>query len=140
MDEVYAKRQAEQMEIQAGQEVATATFNSQRIAQRVKEIMSEQQLAASAGGGDTTGGTVSAIRSETVRNGSLAQMLELAQAEDRANQLRYDANATRKSGAYARKLGNDRALGTLIGTASTVIKGIEAFGSQAGGTKPPGPA
>jgi len=126
------------MDIQAGQERAAATFNAQRIAQRTKEILSEQQLAAASGGGDSTDGTAMALRKEAVRNGSMDELLEIAMAEDRARQTEYQAEATRKGGAYKEKLGKDRAQAALIRGASTIIKGATDWSSMGGGTKPPG--
>lgn len=94
-----AMGEAKQLETQAEREVAVGTYNADIINQRAKQILSSQRAAAASGGGDTTDETVQAITGETVKNASLEQLLVMANAEDKAKQLKFGASTKRYAGA-----------------------------------------
>jgi len=100
-----AQAEAAAMEIQAGQEIAGASHNSARIAQRMREILAEQQAAAASGGGSTQDATVVAIRDEAVKTSTLDQLLEMTAAEERAEAIKRGARVTRDEGYMARQQG-----------------------------------
>lgn len=138
-----AYREAEAQEIQAGQEIAVASHNSQRIAARTREILAEQQAAAAAGGGSTQDATVVAIRDEAVKTSAVDQLLEMAAAEDRANAIRRGAQVTRTEGDMARIQGNEAKKAGYIMGASTLLKAGASWGETygwGGGSKATGPA
>ena len=91
--------EAKQLETQAAREVAVGTYNADIINQRAKQILSSQRAAAAAGGGDTTDATVQAITDETIKTASVEKLMQMANAEDKARQLRFGASAARYKGA-----------------------------------------
>lgn len=117
-----AYNEAESMEIQAGQEVAAGTHNAARIAKRAKEIMAQQRANAAAGGGSTQDASVQAIQSETVRNASLDQLLVMAGAEERAQQIRHGADVKRSEGDFALSQGKMKKQASYLDAGTTLLK------------------
>ncbi len=116
-----ANAEAVQAERQAMQERGVASFNADKMQTRVRQILSEQRVIGAAGGGDTTDQTSAALRRETVRNGTMEELLTLANAEDRARQMEYSADTARRTGRAQRSLGNMRANATLINTGASLL-------------------
>jgi len=117
-----AYSEAESMDIQAGQEVAVGTHSAARIAQRAKEIMAEQRANAAAGGGSTSDATVQAIRGETVRYATLDQLLVMASAEERAQQIRHGADVRRSEGDMAAITGKRNQSAAQIQAGQTLLQ------------------
>ena len=123
--------EAKQLETQANREVAVGTYNADIINQRAKQILSSQRAAAAAGGGDTTDATVQAITDETIKSASVEKLMQMANAEDKARQLRFSASASRYRGATGLDSGRKAASAQkLAGTAQTIL-GAEKVGSDA---------
>jgi hypothetical protein len=116
-----AYAEAAQQEIQAGQEIAAASHNQQRIAARTRELLAEQTAAAAAGGGSTADATVQAVRAETVKTSTLDQLLEGAAAEERAAAMRRGARVTRTQGDMARAEGQMKKQAGYIQAATTLL-------------------
>lgn len=119
--------EAKQLETQAAREVAVGTYNADIINQRAKQILSSQRAAAAAGGGDTTDATVQAVTDETVKSASIEKLMQMANAEDKARQLRFGASVARYRGATGLQQGRlgasaQKMAGTaqMISSAATV--------------------
>lgn len=117
-----AYNEAQALDIQAGQEIAAGSHNSKLIGQRAKEILSRQQALAAAGGGSTQDATVVAIQNETVKSSSLEQLLEMARAEETAQQIKQKGQITRREGDYARIKGNQERTASYIQAGTTLMK------------------
>lgn len=126
----YAEAAAQ--EIQAGQEIAAASHNSTRIAQRMQEILAEQTANAAAGGGSTQDATVVAIRDETVKTSTLDQLLEMTAAEERAQAIRRGAQVTRTEGDMARANGYTAKSASRIQAATTLLNAGASWGDKFG--------
>ena len=113
--------EAKQLETQAKREVAVGTYNADIINQRAKQILSSQRAAAAAGGGDTTDATVQAITDETVKTASIEQMMQMANAEDKARQGRYAASVARYKGATGLDAGRKTASAQKLGGTAQMI-------------------
>lgn len=127
-----AYNEAEAMDIQAGQEIAVGTHNSARIAQRAKEIMAQQRAAAAAGGGSTVDATVVAIQNETVKTSTLDQLMEMAAAEERAQQIRHGAVVKRKEGDYALAKGREARTAGYLSAAGTLLQAGSSWADKFG--------
>lgn len=127
-----AYAEAAQQEIQAGQEIAAASHNSQRIAARARELLAEQTANAAAGGGSSQDATVQAIRAETVKTSTLDQLLEMSAAEERAEAIRRGARVTRTQGDMARAEGKMQKQASYIKAAGTILQAGDSWGQRFG--------
>lgn len=123
--------EAKQLETQATREVAVGTYNADIINQRAKQILSSQRAAAAAGGGDTTDATVQAITDETIKSASVEKLMQMANAEDKARQLRFEASTSRYKGATGLQQGRLNASAQKLATTANTILGLEKVGSDA---------
>jgi hypothetical protein len=132
-----AYAEAAQQEVQAGQEIAAASHNSTRIAQRMNEILAEQTANAAAGGGSSLDATVTAIRDETVKTSTLDQLLEMTAAEERADAIKRGAAVTRTQGDMARREGKQAQTAGYIQAGTTLLSAGSSWGDKYGfgGTK-----
>ena len=130
-DAAYAE--AESMDIQAGQEVAAGTHQASRIAKRAAEIMAEQRVNAAAGGGSTSDATVVAVRNETVRNATLDQLLTMAGAEERAQQIEYGADVRRSEGDMEAITGRRNQTAAQIRAGNTLVSTVSSWAGKFGG-------
>lgn len=126
----YAEAQAQ--EIQAGQEIAAASHNSARIAQRMNEILSAQQAIAAAGGGSSQDETVQAIRAEAVKTSTLDQLLEMTAAEERAEAIKRGARVTRDQGDMAREQGKAAQTAGYLQAGSTLLQAGASWADKFG--------
>jgi hypothetical protein len=127
-----AYAEAAQQEIQAGQEIAVASHNQQRIAARTRELLAEQTANAAAGGGSTQDATVQAVRAEAVKTSALDQLLEGAAAEERAATIRRGARVTRTQGDMARSEGQMKKQAGYIQAGSTLLQAGASWGDKFG--------
>lgn len=127
-----AYNEAAAMDIQAGQEIAVGTHNSARIAQRAQEILAQQRAAAAAGGGSTVDATVVAIQNETVKTSTLDQLMEMAAAEERAQQIRHGAVVKRKEGGYALAKGREARTAGYLKAGGTLLQAGASWGDRFG--------
>ena len=127
-----AYNEAAAMDIQAGQEIAAASHNSERITQRAKEIIAQQRAAAAAGGGSTTDATVTAITGETVKMSALDSLIEMASAQDRAAQIRHGATVKRASGDYALAQGRAARTAGYMAAGKTLLQAGASWGDKFG--------
>lgn len=127
-----AYAEAAQQEIQAGQEIAAASHNQQRIAARTRELLAEQTAAAAAGGGSTADATVQAVRAEAVKTSTLDQLLEGAAAEERAAAIRRGARVTRTQGDMARAEGQMKKQAGYIQAGTTLLSSASTWGDKFG--------
>ena len=132
-----ANAEAAAMDIQAGQEIAAASHNQTRIAQRMNEILAEQTANAAAGGGSSLDASVVAIREEAVRTSTLDQLLEQTAAEERAVAIRRGAQVTRNEGFMAREQGKAAQTAGYLQAGSTLLQAGASWGDKYGfgGTK-----
>ncbi len=127
-----AELEAEGLDIQAEQEVAAASHRTERIKQRSEEILADMRATAAAGGGSSTDATVTAIERETVGRASLDQMLEMANAQETAQQIRHKGEVKRAEGRLARWEGNQKRRAAYINAAATVMKAGASWGDSFG--------
>jgi hypothetical protein len=126
----YAEAAAQ--DIQAGQEIAAASHNNTRIAQRMQELLAEQTANAAAGGGSSLDASVAAIRDETVKTSTLDQLLEMTAAEENAERIRRGARATRAEGDMARANGYAAKSASRIQAATTLLNAGASWGQKFG--------
>lgn len=127
-----ANAEAAAMEIQAGQEIAAASHNQTRIAQRTRELLAEQTANAAAGGGSSLDASVAAIRAEAVKTSTLDQLLEEAAAGDRAEAIKRGARVTRDEGAMARAQGKAAQTAGYLQAGSTLLQAGASWGDKYG--------
>jgi len=130
-DAAYAE--ADNLDIQAGQEVAVASHNQSIIAKRMNEILAKQRANAAAGGGSTTDATVVAIQKEAVGTSVLDQLREMAGAEERASQIRYKGEVTRQGGDIALAQAREQRSASRLAAATTIVKGGASWADKFGG-------
>ena len=127
-----AYREAEGLEIQAQQEVATATHNSTRIQERSDELLAEQRAAAASGGGSTQDASIVALRDEALATASLDDLLNIASAEERSQQLEYQAEVRRQGGDIQAIQASQRATASFLTAGTTALSGgvswLDRFG------------
>ncbi len=122
--------EAKQLETQAAREVAVGTYNADIINQRAKQILSSQRAAAAAGGGDTTDATVQAITDETIKSASVEKLMQMANAEDKERQLRFEASTRRYAGATGLQQGRLKASAQKTATWGQTILSTEKLGKD----------
>lgn len=130
-----AYAEADQMDIAAGQEVAAASFNVERIARRAGEIMAANRTAAAKGGQSSTDASVLAVQAEIKSRSSVDQMLELVASQERARRMTNQAEQTRYQGRMDEYSGKMGQLQGYVGAASTVLEavGADSYFSKGGG-------
>lgn len=109
--------QAQQMEIQAGQERAAAQREADEAKRRTALVLSRQQALASASGLGASDATIEELAAETAGFGAYQQDALRAQGEQRAANLALSAAAARASG-------NAAATGSYLNAAGTILGGL----------------
>ena len=127
-----ANAEAAAQEIQAGQEIAAASHNQVRIAERTRELLAEQTANAAAGGGSSLDASVAAIRSEAVKTSTLDQLLEQTAAEERAEAIKRGARVTRDEGFMARQQGKAAQTAGYLQAGSTLLQAGASWGDKYG--------
>jgi hypothetical protein len=127
-----ANAEAAAQEIQAGQEIAAASHNSVRIAERTRELLAEQTANAAAGGSSSLDASGAAIRSEAVKTSTLDQLLEMTAAEERSQAIRRGAQVTRNEGDMARAQGKAAQTAGYLQAGSTLLKAGASWGTDYG--------
>lgn len=125
---IAAEDEALQTEEMAKGEVAAASFNSDRLAKRVEEILSSNRAKAAKGGGSSTDASVMAVQGETVKEASLEQLMTMVEANERARMMRRDARQIRAGGKISEYQGKMQAWGAYAGATATVIGAAEDKG------------
>jgi parvulin-like peptidyl-prolyl isomerase len=132
-NQAVAYREAQALDVQAEQEVAAGTFNAQRIAKRSEEILSEMRAKAASGGQSAQDASVVALAQETVKNTTLDQLIEMAGAEERAQQIKHSGVVRRSQGDYAKYQGGVAAKAANLAAATTLVQGgaswMQRFGT-----------
>lgn len=118
-----AEGEATQLEKRAKDTVAAASFNTQTIKRKVDQILAAQRAQAAMGGGDTLDGSVRDVAADTVKQGTIDELLTMAQAQDDASTDRYQAAVTRRSGVTSNALAQDRAKAQMLSTGTTILSG-----------------
>ena len=114
-----AKEEAAQRRAQAEGEKAAASATADRIRIKARRYLSTLQARSAAGGQSSTDASVMAVRAENVKNATLDQLLVMAEAEERARQMKLDAQQMEKSGLIDAASGSMRGLSTIIGSVSS---------------------
>lgn len=135
--EVSAEGEASQLEANADKTVADASFTTNRIQQKVKQILGTQRAMAAAGNNDTLDGSVRDVAADTVRQSSIDELLTMANSEDQANKMRYQAKVDRISGQTSNTLAQSRATADQISGVSTLLSGAANWAQKYGGTAKP---
>lgn len=130
--QVAAEDEARQTEEMAAGEVAAASFNSERLAKRVEEIMSSNRAKAAKGGGSSTDASVLAVQGETVKELTMDQLLMEVEAGERARMMRRDARQIRAGGQIAKYKGKMQAWGHYADAGATVLEAAETQGWMGG--------
>lgn len=135
--EVSAEGEATQLEDNAAKTVADASFTTNRIQQKVKQILGTQRTLAAAGGGDTLDQSTREIADDTVRQSSIDEIVNNANAEDEAAKMRYQAKIDRISGQASNTLAQSRATATTISGVGTLLGQAANWATLYGGAKKP---
>lgn len=114
-----AYAEAAQLEVQAGQERALGQREAVSIEEQARRLVGRQRADLANSGFAADDITAQSITQETRRIATLDQLLALAQREDQARQLVFEAQQTRTSGDRARSASKRAAFGTILGTASS---------------------
>jgi len=137
MEKEAAYAEAAQMDQNAKDTMAAATYNTSRIRQKADEIIASQKTVQAASG-SISDGSARAIREKSIREATMDQLLVMAEAETTAGKDRYQAEVTRKTGRSAEALSKRRASATLLGGWGNAVKSItddaaKAVSAGAGG-------
>jgi hypothetical protein len=127
-----AYNEAKGIDIQAQQEIAVGSHNSKTIGLRAKEILARQEAEAASGGGSSQDGTVVAIQNETVKSSSLEQLLQMAAAEETAQQLNHKGEIVRRGGDMALMEGRQKKNAAYLKAGTTLLKGASSWGQMFG--------
>lgn len=130
MEKEAAYAEAAQMDQNARDTVAAATYNVGRIRAKANEILAAQRAEAAARG-SSGDGSARAIREKSIREATMDQLLVMAEAETTAGKDRYEASVKRKYGRDAESLSKKRASNTLLGGWGQAVKSIQNTASQA---------
>jgi len=123
MEKEAAYAEAAQIDQNAKDTLAAATYNTQRIRQKADEIIASQR-AIQAASGSNSDGSARAIREKSIREATMDQLLVMAEAETTAGKDRYQAEVTRKTGRSAESLSKRRASNTLLGGWGSAVRTI----------------
>lgn len=113
LEKLAADLEAAQLDQNAKQTVAAATYNAGRIRKKADEIMATARNEAAAAGAGL-GGSYRDIAAKSVRESSLDQLLVMAEAEADAAKDRYEAKVLRETGKRREALSKRRASATLL--------------------------
>ena len=121
MEKEAAYAEAAQIDQNAKDTMAAATYNTSRIRQKADEIIASQKTVQAASG-SISDGSARAIREKSIRSATMDQLLVMAEAETTAGKDRYQAEVTRKTGRSAEALSKRRASSTLLGGWGSAVK------------------
>lgn len=122
--QMAANYEAEQLEVQAGQERATAQRNMIEQRRRERIVQSNLQAAAAASGAGATDPTVARLSSDIAVEGQYRALSELFSGEERARGLEGQASARRYEGQVGYQAGKARAASTRTGALATIASGV----------------
>lgn len=122
-----ANSEADQRDIQAGQERAVGQHNAARMRDEAKRLLSRQRAGLASSGFDATDATSRALTGDTVQASTIEELLELAQSEERARAMDYSAKMRRWEGRNAKRAAK-------VGAGATLLSGLVSAGSMVGGT------
>lgn len=109
-----ADYQARQMEVNAGQENAVASFSAQEEQRKTDLLASKAIAVAAASGGGTLDPTVVKILQGIHGEGALAKQMQIYNGAEAARGLRDQAKATRYEGKLTKGAYKKRALSTIL--------------------------
>ena len=116
-----AKFVAKQMEINAGTAQAIGQREAAEEMRQAKLVQSRIMAVAAASGGGASDPSVMNMISSQAGEGAYRAALAIYRGDDKARDLNMAAMAKRYEGEAAKSAGKTRAIGTLIGTASTLF-------------------
>lgn len=126
------RKQADQLDIKAGQERASA----QRLAieqRRQAELLSSRALAvAAASGAGVDDPTVLNIMANIAGEGEYRALTALYEGEEEARGLELNADARRREAKNTKKAAKFSALGTIIGAGSDAYGGATSMKAKYG--------
>lgn len=135
-----ANLEAADLEQQAGQTRSVAQRQSEQIGRQAERLQSRQQALLATSGFAADDVSAQEVVGETRRVSTYERLLALAEGEDQARGLEFQATQTRLAGKRARQAANTAAIGTILGGVSKVASiGASAFGG-AGAAKGAGAA
>jgi hypothetical protein len=138
-DMAAAYEQAADIEKQGEADYALSTHHSDAVSRRVAEITAQQRAAAAAGGASSDDATVEAHMDETLRQGSLEQLITLAEGEAKRNNANKQAVQVRKQGDNAFAAGKAKRRAGLMAAAGTVLSSGMDWADKFGGAPAPTP-
>lgn len=112
--------EAAQLEQQAGQTRAVGQRQAQQISEQARRLAGRQRALQSSSGFAADDVSALAVTKETTRVATMDQLLKLAESEDQARGLEFDARQTRLSGDRARSAANRASIGTLLGGVGSI--------------------
>lgn len=112
--EAIAQAEAGQFEARGRMSLAIGSRQAQRLKKATSKLRSRQRAVLASSGFQADDGTGRAIDDATVREGSMQELLAVAQAEDEYRQDMYRAALRRRAGKQARKASAYEAAGTLV--------------------------
>ena len=127
-----AKAEAEQLRINAGQERAVGQYNAAKMREDAKRLLSQQRAGLSATGFQATDGTAQALVADTATTATLEEMLETAQAEERARGMEHAGSVRRWEGKNAKRASRVKA-------GATLLEGLSGASGMMGGGRVPSP-
>ena len=129
-----AEFQAQQLDIQAKDELAAAQREAEEIRRNKQLVLSRQQALSAASGFSASDETAVALAAETAGYGKLLELSALASGEMRKRNAEYAAAGTRATGRAQK-------IGSYFNAGSTILSGFGNIFQQkygTGGYKPAG--
>lgn len=127
-DQAALNFEADQLDVQAKEERASAQRDAMELARRKKLALSSLQSRAAGSGFSASDATALKLAGDIAKYGTLQEQTALYGGESRAAGLRGQAEGKRISGAAAARGGRLAARGTIIGSISTMA---DKFASMA---------
>ena len=115
------KFQAKQLEQQAGQTLAASQRDAMEQRREAGLIGSRALALAAASGGGASDPSIMKLLSDIKGEGAYRASVALYQGEDKAQQLRLNADSARYSGALANRAGKQKMVSHLLQAGSTMF-------------------
>lgn len=111
---MVAESEAQQFENRGRMSLAIGSLQAQRLRKATERLRSRQKAVLAASGFQADDATGRAIEDATVREGSMQELLAVAQAEDEYRQDMWRAKLRRRAGEQERRSSMYEAAGTLV--------------------------
>lgn len=120
-EQANAYEEAEQLDINAGQQVAAAQRSAMEHQREGRLAQSRALAVAAASGGGASDPTVINIISQLAGETAYRGMVDLYQGQEESRNMRLEAENMRRTGDASRKAGNQKSFATVLDGASSLF-------------------